>query len=128
KVDYIPSRFWLAERLNDYDLRINPNTGQPVNPLAVESLAYLQRLWPQLTAPGAPWALINPATNQRYNPSVPVPDFIDWNGNGNADGPVILEGDQCLVFFLGGIPIQGTPAGVLGFSTDPRDPSRVVDI
>src|SRR5439155_10082102 len=103
---------FLAERLGDYFRR-------PNDPVAMESLAYLTRLWPQLTAPGGPWS--QPAT-----PGVPT--FIDWNGNGKADEPVILEGDQCLVFFLGGIPMQGATAWCFGFSTDPRDPSRAVSI
>jgi prepilin-type N-terminal cleavage/methylation domain-containing protein len=39
----------------------------------------------------------------------------DWNANGVIDpNPVILTGDQCLVFFLGGV-IYGSPAGPQGF-------------
>src|SRR5437867_974121 len=38
KVDYIPSKFKLCENYSDYNLVINPATGQPVDPLAVESL------------------------------------------------------------------------------------------
>ena len=115
KVDYIPSRLFLAEGLGEY-------TGRPNDPLAQESLAYLVRVWPQLTAPGGPWS--QPPSSRLPG----VPQFIDWNGNGKLDSGVVLEGDQCLVFFLGGIPIQGTPAGCAGFSTDPRDPSKVVNI
>src|SRR6185295_14622199 len=53
--------------------------------------------------------------------------FIDWSGGLTswADGRFIdLEGDQCLVFFLGGIP-QGypNPPGVLGFSNSPTNPA-----
>jgi hypothetical protein len=45
----------------------------------------------------------------------------DWNGNGKIDQPdqsgdVVLEGDQCLVFFLGGIKGKG-------FSTSARNPA-----
>src|SRR5262249_47369024 len=35
--------------------------------------------------------------------------------------PINLEGDQCLVFFLGGIPAAG--GGTLGVSADQADPS-----
>jgi len=43
---------------------------------------------------------------------------MDWNGNGVIDaGFVILDGPQCLVFFLGGIK------GNLGFSTNTRNPT-----
>jgi prepilin-type N-terminal cleavage/methylation domain-containing protein len=50
---------------------------------------------------------------------------IDWNGDGTLDGPWILEGEQCLVFYLGGIPgppTSTTPA-CLGFSTNNLNPS-----
>src|SRR5207248_8228170 len=48
KVDYIPSKLFLAERLGDYK-------GRPNDVLAQESLTYLLRLWPHLTDPGGPW-------------------------------------------------------------------------
>jgi prepilin-type N-terminal cleavage/methylation domain-containing protein len=48
----------------------------------------------------------------------------DWNGNGVLDaGRIVLTGDQCLAFFLGGIPAAASqPYGVLGFSTSPTNP------
>jgi prepilin-type N-terminal cleavage/methylation domain-containing protein len=47
----------------------------------------------------------------------------DWNGNGVLDsGPLILEGEHCLVFYLGGIPNYGGN-GCLGFSTSPYAPA-----
>lgn len=60
-------------------------------------------------------------------PALPTPWVgIDWNGNGIVDtAPVTLYGDQCLVFFLGGIPLPqgaGGPA-VQGFSTNPQNPA-----
>jgi general secretion pathway protein G len=71
-----------------------------------------------------------------YDFQYPLPNgvFIDWNGNGQQDvtpdanggpdGGFVLEGEQCLVFFLGGIPTNanGTP-GVVGFSTNPQNPA-----
>jgi prepilin-type N-terminal cleavage/methylation domain-containing protein len=52
--------------------------------------------------------------------------FVDWNGDGSSTpGAITLTGDQCLVFFLGGIP--STSGGVLatkGFSTDPTNPAN----
>jgi prepilin-type N-terminal cleavage/methylation domain-containing protein len=47
---------------------------------------------------------------------------LDWNLSGKIDGPTILEGEQCLVFFLGGIIVNGVPSG---FSTDPSNPINV---
>jgi prepilin-type N-terminal cleavage/methylation domain-containing protein len=49
--------------------------------------------------------------------------FIDWNGNGTNDGPLILEGSEALTFWLGGIPFHGAVPGCLGFSADPTNPS-----
>lgn len=66
--------------------------------LDVDSQVFLRNCWPNL------------------NTSI----ALDWNGNGTADQPVILEGDQCLVFFLGGISDGGQP---VGFSTNPANPT-----
>ena len=55
----------------------------------------------------------------------PPPNFtggLDWNGNGTIDKATILTGDQCLVFFLGGIP-SINPPGVLGFSSKSGQPT-----
>jgi hypothetical protein len=61
---------------------------------------------------------------------------VDWNQNGVYDTAVVLEGDQCLVFFLGGIPIAYTPTSrgalsnlppqVQGFSTNPKNPADLL--
>ena len=51
---------------------------------------------------------------------------MDWNGDSNiASGQeYVLEGEECLVFILGGIPTAPTqPPGVLGFSKNPNLPS-----
>jgi prepilin-type N-terminal cleavage/methylation domain-containing protein len=53
-------------------------------------------------------------------------NYIDWNGNGVCDQPLptnapfILDGGQCLVFWLGGIP---SSTGCTGFSTNPLNPA-----
>ncbi len=72
----------------------------PNNQLDVDSYMYLKRVWPRLSFP------------------------LDWNNNGKEDD-VTLEGDQCLVFFLGGI--QSDKERKLecgGFSTNPSNPAR----
>jgi general secretion pathway protein G len=50
---------------------------------------------------------------------------IDWNGDGTiSNQPVTLQGHQCLVFFLGGIPTpSGATNGCTGFSKDPTNPA-----
>jgi prepilin-type N-terminal cleavage/methylation domain-containing protein len=49
----------------------------------------------------------------------------DWNGSGAIEpGEVVLEGQHCLVFFLGGIPTPpGAAVGCTGFNTDSRNPA-----
>jgi prepilin-type N-terminal cleavage/methylation domain-containing protein len=54
--------------------------------------------------------------------------YVDWNGDGANDGPWFLEGEQCLVFYLGGIPNTaamkgGAPPGPQGFSTNNINPA-----
>jgi prepilin-type N-terminal cleavage/methylation domain-containing protein len=106
RVDYIPSKLFLSENGQAYS---NANVA-----IYRDSLAYLQRIWPRLTFPAG--------------------GGIDWNGNGKIDPPVngpgngdvFLTGDQCLVFFLGGIPTSDSATGVpicSGFSTNPANPA-----
>jgi general secretion pathway protein G len=113
KVDYLPSRIHLSETCN-YNLAINPSTGQPVNQLDFDSVQFLKRMFP----------LMDLTPGNQY----------DWNGDGvieagpatkpQPNGEYVLEGDQCLVFFLGGIPSVPNPnGGCQGFSTNPRAPT-----
>lgn len=127
--DYPPSRIMLSEN-GRYDI----DPGIPASPrppakmvvsangtggtdisyaqLAQRSLAYLRKFWPraQLSTSGYVWT----TTDQ----------FYDFNGNGAFENDtdaldgfygVILEGDECLAFFLGGIPMNTAATG-----TDPR--------
>jgi type II secretory pathway pseudopilin PulG len=83
--------------------------------LASDSKGYLGALWPR-----GPVALPPPA-----------PQFTDWNGNGTLDPPYILEGQQCLVFFLAGpvannlVTPNGPLNGPLGWSSDPTLPLKL---
>jgi prepilin-type N-terminal cleavage/methylation domain-containing protein len=65
----------------------------------VASLAYLKRLWPRLAFP------------------------ITWcpNDPSGSLAPYTLEGDQCLVFFLGGVQVNGA---CFGFSTNATNPMQ----
>jgi prepilin-type N-terminal cleavage/methylation domain-containing protein len=88
-VDYIPSRIVLKE----------DGTYNTANQVEADSLNWLKTAWPFLNAQ------------------------VDWNQSGQIDtgaaGTYTLEGDQCLVFFLGGINEGGQPSG---FSTNKRNP------
>jgi hypothetical protein len=110
---YIPSRIKLCEKYGNYHVS---------DVLDQDSVSYLTALFPQLLSPDPVTGVVHWATVG-----------IDWNGDGKiGDDSIILEGHQCLVFFLGGIPTGGNignrsgPPGCMGFSKDPRDPAKIV--
>jgi hypothetical protein len=116
-VPYMPSRIRLCEKYQDYDL---------ANPLDRDSAEFLTRVWPRLHH-SDPDNATYPWTYGR-TPELARTRWIDWNGDGvnNAKGMQnggawTLEGDQCLVFFLGGITWGKL---CLGFSTVPFDPAQ----
>ena len=87
--------------------------------LAQRSLIYLRKFWPRADFMGAPVAS-------------PLPGhFNDFNGDRSAVDPItgkgyyIINGSECLTFFLGGIPIYdstGRVTGLSGFSNSPTHP------
>jgi prepilin-type N-terminal cleavage/methylation domain-containing protein len=90
---YPPSRILLLPTGNAYSTAHNQ--------LATASLAYLTKVWPNLD----------------LNTNIP------WAGNVMtipASG-IVLDGDQCLVFFLGGIP--DSTGAVIGFAENPANPA-----
>jgi type II secretory pathway pseudopilin PulG len=92
---YPPSRIRLRANIKEYQTK-------RVDALDDESVAFLALMWPQI------------AGNTT----------IQWAG-GTAMPPAgfVLEGDQCLVFFLGGPPVGGGQPGLMGgFSTNPLNP------
>ncbi len=103
-VDFIPSTIVLR---NDLGYNLSNQTD-------AASFMYLKRLWPRLQLP---------------NPSLPASatNFINWcpNDSGAAfNSAYVLQGDQCLVFFLGGIQLTNA-SGVnacIGFSTNATNP------
>jgi type II secretory pathway pseudopilin PulG len=105
QVAYIPSRIVLRE-----DGMYGTNADPIIRAWEQQSIVYLKKVWPRLATPLTPGFA-----------------GIDWNNDnkitvGDA-GAWVLEGDQCLVFFLGGAQQnQGGAVGCLGFSTDPRNP------
>jgi hypothetical protein len=96
-VTHVPSRIKLSETCN-YPERDKPNT------LDGDSVRYLQKLWPRI--------------------DLTAGTEVDWNGDGQIKGDWVLEGDECLIFFLGGIPAHGDKAnGCLGFAKGGRNPA-----
>ncbi len=121
--DYPPSRIYLAEN-GDYTV-VGNTTYLPagtfagditLGQLAQRSVAALRKFFPRVvlnTAAGTGGVFVG------NNPA----HWYDFNGNGVMDLPYILQGHECLVFFLGGIPmLTNSGYGMTGFGKDPTNP------
>jgi prepilin-type N-terminal cleavage/methylation domain-containing protein len=144
---YPPSRVILMENGNYATLinsttipvaQFNPNTPGwapsggtgdiTVGQLATRTIQAFRRFWPkvQLSTSGVPPNIANSAANGTYT------YYYDFNGNGVCDqNAYILQGHECLVFFLGGIPLANpltysdpgsVTFGMTGFGSDPTNP------
>ncbi len=98
---YPPSKLVLYASYDDYFKNLN---GDPQ--LDKDSLIAINRVWPNI----GKFTYINWAST--VNPAPP----------GFPAKGVILEGDQCLVFWLGGV-YDPTQSGMMGFSTNPKNPA-----
>jgi len=94
-----PSRIRLVRNMNQY-----AQTPSPVPGLDNDSRDYILRMYPNCRDT---WA----TTGINWSPL-----GASWNGD------TVLTGEQCLVFFLGGLQQIGPPHGVHGFSTNPNNP------
>ncbi len=123
--DYPPSRIYLAEN-GDYTV-VTSNVSLSVagasqditlGQLAQRSDAALRKFFPRvvLNTSGGPVFANN------------SPRWYDFNGDGylltnGVPQAYILQGHECLVFFLGGIPLQTASGyGMTGFGKDPTNP------
>jgi general secretion pathway protein G len=147
--DYPPSRIYLAEDgdysgggtgggaqvnspVSDYFGYTGVSSSQPdikVSQLIARSAAILRKFFPRLVlrTDGHP---VFP-----HNSNI----WYDFNGDGRfgvlppgggfgGTAPYILQGHECLVFFLGGVPLPATPGSatstfsMTGFGKDPTNP------
>ncbi len=133
QLNYIPSRLVLCKQPGNYFQA----SGAYKSQLHQDSLEYLGRVWPRLN-----WGTVHPRMDSTKWTGTPAWVGIDWDHSDALDDigtpalfardasnnpvavtEVILEGEQTIVFFLGGIPGSGT---VSGFSTDQTNPARHV--
>jgi general secretion pathway protein G len=124
-----PSRIRLCE----YDSLSNPGSpqGRAYNlddPFDAHSVAYLKRVWPNLKL----WIVQGGREVERPDPQTQIRWFVD-SASGAAWDPATvyeLEGDECLVFFLGGVAERIAPDRYIlhGFTADPKNPSRIMNI
>ncbi len=110
---YPPSRIVLYPKYSDYNTAIA---------LDKDSLQVINRIWPNIGGPLSP-------------PGTPFANYIHW-GNPTAYGAVqpagfpstgiILDCDQCLVLFLGGLydRMQYPKGTMVGFSSNPKNPAQ----
>jgi general secretion pathway protein G len=144
--DYPPSRIYLSENgdfsggggvvgsnspVSDYPGYTGVSSSQPditVGQLAARSAAILRKFFPRLVLRTDGFPV--------FSTSSPI--FYDFNGDGVMGtltptgvpdpAPYILQGHECLVFFLGGVPLPATPGNptstfsVTGFGKDPTNP------
>jgi prepilin-type N-terminal cleavage/methylation domain-containing protein len=114
---YPPSRIVLCE-IYDFYFQGNKRGNPPKSPLHADSIQFLQAIWPRINFDSVNKAGLG--TGSRWT-------GIDWNGDGKpTPGEMWLEGDQCLVFFLGGIPgIDPTTHKFFcgGFSINSQNPA-----
>lgn len=113
--EYPPSRVMLCEdgywdTSDDTMVPVDGGSDITYGQLAQKSVTALRKFWPNLSI---------------YTSSSPLPIFpftgkgtwYDFNGNGILDASpapgrgVILTGDECLCFFLGGVPLNTGTTG-----------------
>jgi prepilin-type N-terminal cleavage/methylation domain-containing protein len=101
-----PSRIRLCRNVTTYANSPSPAAAGGAQ-LDQDSIAFIHAMFPRCDAQWASQA------------------GIQWSQVQGWTGDTTLEGEQCLVFFLGGIPANpnGTNGG-LGFSSNPADPSN----
>lgn len=112
--DYPPSRIVLSENGNYYTGTGGTCSATAIAPLVPRSVQFLKKFWPRMV-------LDTTGTS--------TPGFYDWNGNANihstAEAPYVINGAECLVLFLGGIPeASASGFGMTGFAKSPINPAQ----
>jgi prepilin-type N-terminal cleavage/methylation domain-containing protein len=109
QVDFIPSRIRLRNNVTAY------NTSSPYE---MASFTYLKKIWPRLNNNGQMVTDIANGTSKGWMPDDPN----CATPAGCIQQVYDLEGDQCLVFFLGGLQASGS---CRGFPTNKADPTNL---
>ena len=127
---YPPSRIVLSEAGNYSPTYLQSNVssakfGTVATQLAPRSVRYLRRIWPKmlLSTTGSLNRSQIPGGWYDFNGDNQMPT-VDGSGNLGAGQVHFLDGAECLVFFLGGLPglVDG---GIVttGFSKNPANPA-----
>jgi general secretion pathway protein G len=125
--DYPPSRIVLNEAgiVPGATATPVPSGGDPVSGTAADitltqlgtrTLSAFRKFWPRVLLTTSPAGIPNLSTSNYY----------DFNGDGVYAGLqvfYVLQGHECLVFFLGGIPLQNNGLiSMTGFGKNPTNP------
>jgi type II secretory pathway pseudopilin PulG len=110
---YLPSALVLCDTWSNYSwtsATAPAGTSTDIINLLAPSQQFLQKMFGKNIGSGT-----NPVNGAN----------VDWNGNGVADPPVLLLGDQVLWFYLGGVPSTSSSGlnNYLGFASNPVDPT-----
>ncbi len=105
---YPPSRILLCEDANYFKAGPNYTLTPTQVALIPRSVTYLRKIYPRVQINTSP-------TTSTY--------FYDFDGNGVLSPPVVIQGHECLPFFLGGVPQNAAGKWSLtGFCTSPVNP------
>lgn len=109
---YPPSRIVVAEDGNYSSANLDSIPNNEGVLLSPRTLTYLRRFWPRVAF-----------ATDGSKPKIPDGGWYDFNGDHVLNPPYIMEGHECLAFFLGGVPEHTkTSSGVSGFSVNPLNP------
>lgn len=124
--DYPPSRVLLSESCNYAQYFSGGSTALPTTTGVITDINTQQLVQRSLVALRKFFPRVNFSTTSRlFKNGDPV--WYDFNGNGVMDSDYTLDGRECLVFFLGGIPqydVKGGSftGGMAGFGRNPTNP------
>ncbi len=120
--DYPPSRVLLIENGNYSRVGTNQRTSTAdTNDITLGQLAQRSLIAPAEVLPEGRLQHVGPRNQLQRRTEAGF--WYDFNGNGITmdSGPYILQGHECLVFFLGGIPLQDPIAtGSFGMTASAR--------
>jgi prepilin-type N-terminal cleavage/methylation domain-containing protein len=101
-LDLLPSQLVLFSDMTQYDIAANYQ-----DPVVAQTKGVLTKMFGH--------NLLRPYAPGKYNQ-------VNWNGQGTA--VLRLRGEQCLVFYMLGLPDPQMGGQLNGFSTNPRNPAQ----
>lgn len=108
--NYPPSRVILDEGGDYSEAHVKAALGAAAVPLIPRSVAAIRGFWPRVSV-------------SSFGPPALPNGFYDFNGDGVLSPPVVLDGRECLVFFLGGTPLRYDGGiAVTGFASNQANP------